>query len=137
MKRLVTMSALIHSGTHALQQLLHHDHAVNATCLLAANLLCLPSRTDSLAARVSAFRAGAKAIAHCPRQRLMRRYGVGTSAEAVQLLASSLAVSLSCISSCSQWGSAEWLSSSSIVFFLQRILFSFSPLIVFCAGLRE
>jgi hypothetical protein len=86
------MSSLLQSGTPALQQLLHQDHAVAASCLLAANLFCLSSKDTSLQSRIGAFKNGVKSIASCPQQRLMRRYGVATPEAALELLASSLAV---------------------------------------------
>lgn len=93
-KRIVTMSSLFQNGTPALQQLLHHDREVASSCLLAANLFCLSSKNVSPKERIEAFEKGAKSIAHCPQRRLMRRYGVATREAALELLASSLAVSV-------------------------------------------
>ena len=92
MKRIATMSALFQGGTPALQQLLQQEHAVASSCLLAANLFCLSSKSASLQTRIDAFKNGAKSIANCPQRRLMRRYGVATPRAALELLASSLAV---------------------------------------------
>jgi hypothetical protein len=95
-KRIVTMSSLFQNGTPALQQLLHHDRQVASSCLLAANLFCLSSKNISPKERIEAFEKGAKSIANCPQRRLMRRYGVATREAALELLASSLAVSALC-----------------------------------------
>lgn len=92
-KRMVTMSSMFQSGTPALQQLLRHDLAVASSCLLAANLFCLPSKNTSLQHRIEAFNIGAKSIAKCPQRRLMRRYGVDSREAALELLANSLSVS--------------------------------------------
>lgn len=92
-KRMVTMSSMFQSGTPALQQLLRHDMAVASSCLLAANLFCLPSKNTGLQHRIEAFSIGAKSIAKCPQRRLMRRYGVDSREAALELLANSLSVS--------------------------------------------
>ena len=93
MKRVTTMSAIFQSGTPAMQQLLQHDVAVASSCLLAANIFCLAPKHSALQQRIDAYKNGAKTIAKCPQRRLMRRYGVSSRDEALELLASSLAVS--------------------------------------------
>jgi hypothetical protein len=93
MKRLVTMSSLLQGGTPALQRLLHQDLAVASSCLLAANVFCISSKAATLRQRIDAFNIGIKSIAKCAPRQLLRRFGVGTREAAIELMASSLAVS--------------------------------------------
>jgi hypothetical protein len=93
MKRITTMSAIFQSGTPLMQQLLRHDAAVASSCLLAANIFCLPPKHSALKHRIEVYNNGAKAIAVCPQRRLMRRYGVSSRQAALEILASGLSVS--------------------------------------------